>query len=76
MFNCVSSSDMCTYIIELPVSEHWRQEVKIAKKNEINNLTDYDTFEEVEDEGQETIGSHWVVTQKEKHNRQKQSCKA
>ena len=33
-------------------------------------------FEEVKDEGQETIGSRWVVTDKEKHDGQKQLYKA
>ena len=48
---------MCTYTIELPVSQHGMPEVKAAKMNEIRNLKDYDTFEEVQDEGQERIGS-------------------
>ena len=55
---------------------HGTLEVKAAKMNEIRNLKDYDTFEEVPDEVQETIGSHWVITQKEKHDGQKQQCKA
>ena len=55
MSNSVSFSNMCSHVIELPVSENWRPEVKIAKKNEIKNLTDCDIFEEVKDEGQETI---------------------
>ena len=37
---------------------------------------DYDVFEEVEDKGQETIGSRWVVTEKEKHDGQKLKTKA
>ena len=49
-----------------------RPEVKLAKKNEIKNLTDYETFEEVKDEGQEIIRSCWVITVKEKHDSQKQ----
>ena len=49
--NSVSFSETCTYVIELPVSEHGRPEVKIAKKNEIKNLMAYDTFEEVPDQG-------------------------
>ena len=57
MSNSVSFSDSCSCVIELPVSEHWRPEVKLAKKNEIKNLADYVTFEEVKDEGKETIGS-------------------
>ena len=52
----MSFSDIWSYVIELPVWKHWEPEVKIAKKNKIRNLNDYDTFEEVTDEGQETIG--------------------
>ena len=75
MANTISFSDICSYVIELPVSEHWKPEVKAAKRNVIKNLTDYDTFEEVQDEGQDMIGSRWVITQKEKHDGQKQACK-
>ena len=75
MENAISFSDMCSYTIELPVSEHGRPEVKAAKRNEIKNLMDYDTFEEIRDNGQDTVGSRWVITQKEKHDGQKQACK-
>ena len=44
--------------------------------NEIRNLKVYDTFEKVPDEGEENIGSCWVITQKEKHDGQKQVYKA
>ena len=33
---------------------------------------DYNKFEEVPDQGQETIGSRWVITVKEKYDEQKQ----
>ena len=46
------------------------------KQIEIKNLQDYETFEEVKDEGQEMLGSRWVITEKEKHDGQKQKCKA
>ena len=46
------------------------------KITEIKNLEDYETFELVEDIGQETIGSRWVVTKKEKHDGQKTQYKA
>ena len=39
-------------MVELPISEHWRPEVKGAKKVEINNLQGYETFIEMKDEGQ------------------------
>ena len=37
----VSFSEMCTYTVELPTSEHWRPEVKVAKRAKIKNLQDY-----------------------------------
>ena len=76
MINTVSFSELCNYTVELPVSKHNTPEVRAAKMNEIRNLKDYDTFEEVPDEGQETIGNRWVITQKEKRNDQEKHCKA
>merc|ERR1712240_31108 len=49
--NRVSFSDMAIYTVELPVSEHWRPEVREAKDTEVNNLLDYDVFEDVGDVG-------------------------
>ena len=57
MANTVSFSNICTYTIELPALEHGKPEVKATKMNEILNLKDYDTFKEVQDEGQERIAS-------------------
>ena len=62
--------------MEPPVSDHWKAEVKLAKRNEVKNLMDYDQFEEVPDQGQEVIRSCWMITQTEKHDGQKQPCKA
>ena len=56
MANIVPFSEMCTYRIELLVSQHSTLEVKAAKTNEIRSLKDYDTFKEVQDECQERIG--------------------
>lgn len=49
--NAVSFSDICSYVIKLPVSEHWKPEVKAAKRNEIKNLKDYETLKDIKDEG-------------------------
>ena len=76
MAQSVSFSKLCAYTVELPLSEHWRPEVKVAKKAEIKNRLDYETLKEVKDEGQTTVGSRWVITEKESHNGQKQKCKA
>ena len=56
--------------------EHGKAEVIEAKKSEIENLKTYETFEEVDDEGQETIGCRWIIREKEKHVGQKQKYKA
>ena len=72
----VSFKDACTYTVELPISEHWRPEVKVAKKAEVKNLQDYETFMEVKDEGQTKVGSRWVITKKEQHDGQKTKVNA
>ena len=41
----------------------------------IENLDKYGFFEEVEYEGQETVGSRWVITKKEKADGQKTNYK-
>ena len=68
--------DTYIYTVELPISEHWRPEVKEAKKVEIKNLQDHETFVEVKDEGQAKVGSRWVITKKEQHDGQKTQVKA
>ena len=59
--------DNAMYVVEVLVSEHNIVEVKEAKLKEIQNLKDYDTFEQVEEVGQEC---------KEKHDGQKTEFKA
>ena len=72
----ISFTNTCTYTVELPISEHWRPEVKVAKKAEVKNLQDYETFMEVKDKGQTKVGSQWVITEKEQHDGQKTKVKA
>ena len=63
--------DISIYAVEVPIKEHKRVEVLEAKEKEIKNLDDYEVFEEVDDIGQEKIGSRWVITKKEKADGQK-----
>ena len=70
------NDEITTYVVELPVSQHNTPEVHAAKAIEIQNLNDYETFEEVEDCGQERISRRWVITVKEAHDGQKTKCKA
>merc|ERR1712236_51225 len=64
------------FSLEFPVKDHGKPEIVEAKNNEIENLKTYETFEEVMDEGQETIGNRWIITEKQKHDGQKQDYKA
>ena len=64
------------FSLEVPVEDHGKSEVIEAKDSEIENLKHYETFEEVLDEGQETIGSRRIITEKQKHDGQKQDYKA
>ena len=72
----VCSMKNAIFLVEVPVSKHNRPEVNEAKIKEIQNLEDYETFELVEDIGQECIGSRCVITQKEKHDGQMTQFKA
>ena len=57
MERSVCFMDHSIYLVKVTVREHGKAEIIEAKNNEIKNLKTYETFEEVDDEGQETIGS-------------------
>merc|ERR1712050_816812 len=63
------------FVVEVPVSEHNRPEVKEANVKEKQILEYYDTFQLVEDVDQEHIGICWVVTLKENHDGKKTEFK-
>ena len=54
-----------TYV---PLGEHWRPEVIEAKEKELDNWNKFNVFKEVQDVGQKTISTRWVITQKEQEN--------
>ena len=65
MENTECFNDVAVYAVEVPAAEHRKPEVIEAKDKELENLAKYDMFEEVEDIGQERVGSRWVITKKE-----------
>merc|ERR1712030_114312 len=71
MENTECFDDLAIYAVEVPTKEHKRPEVMEAKDKELENLEKYEVFEEIEDTGQDTIGSRWVITRKEKSDGQK-----
>merc|ERR1712243_245599 len=74
--NSLYYTDYEIFSVEVPKRDHNKPEVQSAKDTEIENLRTYETFEEVKDEGQETIGSRWIITEKQKHDGQKTDYKA
>ena len=65
MENTECFNKVAVYAVEVPTAEHRKPEVIEAKDKELENLAKYDMFEEVEDTGQERVGSRWVITKKE-----------
>jgi hypothetical protein len=62
---------LSSFVVELPVKLHNTPKVREAKDKEHKNLLDFETYEEVDDIGQARLGSHWVITKKEKHDGEK-----
>ena len=59
------------YTVEILAKEQNTLEVEEVKHKEIENLLNFDVFEEIDDYDQERRGPRWVVTQKEKADGQK-----
>ena len=70
-----SFEDFAVYTVEIPTKEQNTPEAKEAKLKKVENSMKYEVFEEVDDCGQEIIGSRWVVTLKEKADGQKAKVK-
>ena len=52
-----SFQDYLIFTVKLPVSEHKCPKVIEAKLKEVKNLKEYEVFEEIVDDGQETINT-------------------
>ena len=63
-------------VVEIPTKEHGRPDCVEAKASELENLLNFDTFEEVKDDGQKTTDSRWILNEKQAHDRQKKKIKA
>ena len=68
-------NEQTTYVIEIPVKEHGRADVLEAKAKELENLKKFGVLEEVDDDGQDTVGTRWVITKKEPQDGQKTKVK-
>ena len=69
--NSVCFMDLTVFVFELTLPEHKHPEVLEGKDREVKILKGYKDFKEVVDDGQDTIVSQWVITQKDKQDGQK-----
>ena len=72
---CLDSNIETVMTVEIPVKEHGRMDCIEAKQTELQNLLNFETFEEIPDKGQSTIQSRWVLTEKQAHDGQKRKVK-
>ena len=49
---------------QVPVNQHKKSGVNLAKERELQNLKNFSIYSEVEDEGQQTLSTRWVITEK------------
>ena len=59
-----------THVVHVPRSEWKEPEVQLAMQKELKNFTDFDVYDLVKDEGQQTISSGWVIIRKMKQDEQ------
>ena len=52
--------DYAIYVVEVPKRDHGQKEVIEAKEREVNNLKDFDTFEEVLVENERIVWQNGV----------------
>ena len=45
--------------------ESEEKDITMAKKNELDKLAQFNTYEEVAEQGQRTLSTRWVITSKE-----------
>ena len=53
------------HVVLLSLADERRQHVIDAKEREFNNLVEHKVFDWVDDVGQKTISTKWVITEKE-----------
>ncbi len=59
-----NTSDENVYVVTIPRYRHHEQICKQAKVKELTSWDHYNVYEEVEDVGQTTVGTNWVLTEK------------
>ena len=62
--NPMETEEIATYAVNIPFWRFHEKECVEAKRTELEKFDEFDVYDEVVDEGQKTIGSRWVLTEK------------
>ena len=52
------------YVVQIPRYLHHERKCLEAKKKELDCWDEFQVYQEVPDEGQQTIGTNWILTEK------------
>ena len=58
------SDNETVYFAQVPVDQHNKPGVNLTKERELQNWKNFSVYSEVEDEGQQTLSTRWVITKK------------
>ena len=58
------SDNETVYFVQVPVDQYNKPCVNLAKEREPQNWKNFSVYSEVEDQGQQTLSTRWVVTEK------------
>ena len=58
------SDNKIVYLAQVPVDQHNKSGVNLAKERELQNWKNFSVYIEVEDQGQQTLSTRWVITEK------------
>ena len=67
--NDAEDDDDTVYEVIIPRFRHGEVKCKEAKEEELSRFDEFDVYDEVEDEGQTTLGTNWVLTEKVKDDK-------
>ena len=60
----VATEEEMTYAVNIPRWRHFEKRCVEAKKKELEMFDKYEVYEEVKDEGQQRLGTMWLLTEK------------
>ena len=64
-----NTEDIETFVVNIPRYRHGEQSCVEAKQVELEKFDEFDAYEEIKDEGQDRLGTNWVLVEKIKNGK-------